>query len=464
MKTRSDVQVDQHIAAMSRRHFLRGVGACVALPAFGSLLTSRALGAVASDPQLATTATGAPLRTAFVFFPNGAIPSRWWPVGGEADFSLSPTLQPLASVRSHIQVLAGLAHANANPGNDGGGDHARGNGVFLTGVRLNKSATDIRAGISIDQVIANHVGHLTRFPSIELCCDATRKASDCDAGYSCAYQYNISWQSPSTPMTPESNPRLAFERLFGAGAHGERAQNSQRRMMDRRSVLDFVMTDARDMQRQLSRKDQEKLDQYLTGIRDVEKRIEKAERFGPNVDPDQATPAGIPAKQAEYVELMYDIMLLAFKTDSTRVATFVLGHDGDNRSFSEIGITEGHHDLSHHQNNPERIEKVAQIDRWYAEQFGRFLARMDSIPDVDGHSLLHNSRIIYGSGNADGNKHTHENLPVLLAGDGGGAFRGGRFVQHASKPLSNLFLNLAETAGVRGLDRFGDSTGKLSDV
>jgi hypothetical protein len=464
MKTKSNVQLEQQIAAMSRRNFLRGVGACVALPAFGSLLTSRVLGAVASNPQLATTATGAPLRTAFVFFPNGAIPSRWWPVGGETGFSLSPTLQPLDSVRSHIQVLAGLAHANANPGNDGGGDHARGNGVFLTGVRLNKSATDIRAGISIDQVIANHVGHLTRFPSIELCCDATRKASDCDSGYSCAYQYNISWQSPTTPMTPESNPRLAFERLFGAGEHGERARNSQRRMMDRKSVLDFVMNDAHDMQRQLSRRDQEKLDQYLTGIRDVEKRIEKAEQFGPNVDPDQATPAGIPAKQAEYVELMYDIMLLAFKTDSTRVATFVLGHDGDNRSFSEIGITEGHHDLSHHQNNPDRIEKVAQIDRWYAEQFGRFLARMDSIPDVDGHSLLHNSRIIYGSGNADGNRHTHENLPVLLAGDGGGAFRGGRFVQHGSKPLSNLFLNLAETAGVRGLDRFGDSTGKLSDV
>ncbi|HMD59996.1 MAG TPA: DUF1552 domain-containing protein, partial [Opitutaceae bacterium] len=382
----------------------------------------------------------------------------------EADFSLSPTLEPLAEVRRLVQVLGGLAHANANPGNDGGGDHARGNSVFLTGVRINKSATDIRAGISIDQMIANRVGHLTRFPSIELCCDSTRKSADCDSGYSCAYQYNISWQSPTTPMTPESNPRLAFERLFGAGEHGERARNAQRRMMDRRSVLDFVMADASSMQRRLARKDQEKLDQYLTGIRDVEKRIEKAERFGPNVDPDQATPAGIPARQVEYVELMYDILLLAFKTDSTRVATFVLGHDGDNRSFSEIGITEGHHDLSHHQNNPERIDKVAQIDRWYAEQFSRFLARMDSIPDVDGHSLLHNSRIVYGSGNADGNRHTHDNLPILFAGAGGGALRAGRFVKHGSKPLSNLFLNLADTAGVTGLERFGDSTGRLSDV
>ena len=463
MKTPAESAIERHNAEMSRRNFLRGIGACVALPAFTSLLSTKMLAATA-DAQLATTATGAPLRTAFVFFPNGAIPSRWWPTDAGSAMNLSPTLQPLDSVRSYVQVLGGLAHANANPGNDGGGDHARGNSVFLTGVRINKSATDIRAGVSIDQVIANHVGHLTRFPSIELCCDATRKASDCDSGYSCAYQYNISWQSPTTPMTPESNPRLAFERLFGAGPHGERAQNAQRQMRDRRSVLDFVMGDAKAMQHRLSLRDQEKLDQYLTGIREVEKRIQKAEKFGPNVDPDEATPSGIPAKQVEYVELMYDIMLLAFKTDSTRVATFVLGHDGDNRSFSEIGITEGHHDLSHHQNNPERIEKVAQIDRWYVEQFARFLARMDSIQDVDGHSLLHNSRIIYGSGNADGNRHTHENLPVLLAGAGGGSFHGGRFVQHGNKPLSNLFLNLAETAGVSGLDRFGDSTGRLSNV
>lgn len=464
MNKAMDPALDKHLAAMSRRHFLRGIGACVALPTFASLLSNKMLGAT-EDIRLATTATGAPLRTAFVFFPNGAIPSRWWPTAGsETAFDLSPTLQPLSAMRSHVQILSGLAHANANSGKDGGGDHARGNGVFLTGVRLNKSATDIRAGISIDQVIANHVGHLTRFPSIELCCDSSRKSADCDSGYSCAYQYNISWQSPTTPMTPESNPRLAFERLFGAGEHGQRAINSQRRMMDRRSVLDFVLTDAHDMQRRLARKDQDKLDQYLTGIRDVEKRIEKAEKFGPNVDPDQATPAGIPAKQVEYVELMYDIMLLAFKTDSTRVATFVLGHDGDNRSFSEIGITEGHHDLSHHQNIPERVEKVATIDKWYAEQFARFLARMDSIQDVDGHSLLHNSRIIYGSGNADGNRHTHENLPLLMAGEGGGAFRAGRFVDHGNRPLSNLFLNLADTAGVTGLDRFGDSTGRLSNV
>jgi hypothetical protein len=235
-------------------------------------------------------------------------------------------------------------------------------------------------------------------------------------------------------------------------------------MMSRRSVLDFVLADAKSMQRTLALSDRQKLDQYLTGIREVEARIQKAEKFGATVDPKVPTPAGIPATRAEYVDLMYDMMLLAFQTDSTRVATYVLGHDGDNRSFAEIGIAEGHHDLSHHQNNAERIDKVAAIDRWYVERFANFLRKMESTPDIDGHSLLHNSRIVYGSGNADGNRHTHENLPLLLAGGGGGLLKPGRFVDHGSKPLSNLFLNLAETAGVTGLERFGDSTGALRNV
>jgi hypothetical protein len=265
-------------------------------------------------------------------------------------------------------------------------------------------------------------------------------------------------------MPPESNPRLVFERIFGAGPHGERAENARHRILNRRSVLDFVLDDAKRMQGRLAQGDQDKLDQYLTGVRDVEARIQHAEKFGPNVDPDRATPSGIPAGHAEYVQLMYDMLLLAFQTDSTRVASFLLGHDGDNRSFSEIGIAEGHHDLSHHQNNPERIEKVATIDRWYSEQFAQFLARMEATPDVDGHSLLHNTRIIYGSGNADGNRHTHEDLPVILAGGGGGLLTPGRFVRHGGQPMSNLFLTLADQIGVGDLERFGDSTGRLGNV
>lgn len=455
--------VSRSLPGLNRRNFLRGLGACVALPALESLAPSKLFAAEAAL-QVATTSTGAPLRTAFVFFPNGAIPSAWWPEGSGSSFAFKETLSPLDAVRKQVQILGGLDHANANPGGDGGGDHARGNAVFLTGVRPNKSATEIRAGISIDQVIAGEIGHLTRFPSLELTCDANRQSSNCDSGYSCAYQYNISWKDQSTPMTPEANPRLVFERLFGAGSHGQRAENQRRRMMDRRSILDFVLEDAKRMKPRLAPRDCEKLDQYLTGVREVEQRIERAEQFGPNEDPNVETPSGIPADHAEYVDLMYDMMLLAFKTDSTRVATFVLGHDGDNRSFSHMGISEGHHDLSHHQNKSDRVEKVARIDRWYVERFAAFLQRLELEKDVDGNSLLHNSRIVYGSGNADGNQHTHENLPVVLAGGGGGALQAGRYINHGSQPMSNLYLSLADQAGVKLRNRFGDSTGPLANI
>lgn len=456
-------ELRQHLQAMSRRHFLRGLGATLAVPTFASLAPTKVL-AAAEALQTATTATGAPLRTAFVMFPNGAIPANWWPTGGMHDFAFKETLQPLDFIRDQVQVMGGLDHVNANPGKDGAGDHARGNGVFLTGVRLNKSATDIRAGVSIDQAMAREIGHLTRFPSLELTCDERRTSKVCDSGYACAYQYNISWKDASTPMTPERDPRLVFERLFGAGDHGQRSANAQQRMADRRSVLDFVMADAKRLNRKLGHEDQEKLDQYLTGVRDVESRIQRAEQFGPTPDPDVPTPEGIPESRSEYVRIMYDLMLLAFKTDSTRVATFVLAHDGDNRSFSEIGINEGHHELSHHQNQEDRVAKVAAIDKWYVEQFADFLRRLDETEDIDGNSLLYNSRIIYGSGNADGNRHTHTDLPVLLAGAGGGVLTPGRYVDHQSQPMSNLFLTLADQMGVKGLDRFGDSTGRLGNV
>ena len=450
-------------AAMNRRNFLRGLGACIALPTLSSLVPNR-VAATIGGPRLATTATGAPLRTGFVFFPNGAIPSRWWPEGGLSDFALNSTMQPLQALRNKIQVLGGLDQRNANAGNDGGGDHARGNAVFLTGVRINKSATDVRAGMSIDQALANRIGHLTRFSSLEMTCDANRRSAGCDSGYACSYVYNVSWKNPTTPMTPEANPRLVFERLFGAGQHGERQANAQLRMKTRKSVLDFVLDDARRMNHRLGLNDRAKMDQYLTSVREIEKRIQHAEQFGPNVDPSVATPMGIPNTQKEYVEVMYDMLALAFQTDSTRVATMIMGHDGDNRSFSEIGITEGHHDLSHHQNNAERVEKVATIDRWYVSQFARFLDKLDSLEDVDGNSVLHNSRILYGSGNADGNRHTHENLPLILAGGGGGQLNPGRYVQHGGTPMCNLFLSLADQAGVTDLTRFGDSTGVLTNV
>ena len=312
--------------------------------------------------------------------------------------------------------------------------------------------------------MARRIGHLTRFPSLELACDSGRKSGACDSGYSCAYQYNLSWSSPTTPMPPESNPRLAFERLFGAGSPGERRANLQRRRQEQRSILDFALEDARSMQRRLGAEDSKKLDQYLTGVREIETRIEKAERFGEVRDPAVETPAGVPTDYAEYVQLMFDMLVLAFQTDSTRVATLMLAHDGSNRSFDHIGISEGHHDLTHHQNRPDWIEKVADIDLWYVRQFARFLEKLQATKDADGNPLLHNSMIVYGSGNADGNRHTHSNLPVVLAGGGGGTLTPGRYVKHGSKPLTNLFLSMADRLGLSDLERFGDSAGRLGDV
>jgi hypothetical protein len=446
----------------SRRLFLRGLGVSLALPAFESL--ARPLLAAEGKTALATTATGAPLRTAFIYFPNGAIPGSWWPTGDESNFKLGPTLAPLEQVRQSINVLRGLDHHCADGNRDGGGDHARANSVFLTGVRLKKSASDIQAGISIDQVLAREVGHTTRFPSLELSSDYNRKSGACDSGYSCAYQYNISWSSAKTPMTPESNPRLVFERLFGTGSHGERAENFQRRQAEQKSVLDFVMDDARGMQRRMGTADTKKLDQYLTGLREIESRIQRAEQFGQSADPDLETPAGIPASYDEHIQLMYDMMALAFQTDSTRVATMLLAHDGSNRPFNDIGISEGHHDLSHHQNRPTWIAKVAAIDLWYVQQFSKFLAKLDSMKDVDGNSVLHNSQIVYGGGNADGNRHTHTNLPIVMAGAAGGTTKPGRFINFKSKPTSNLFLSMADRLGIPSLERFGDSTGRVSQL
>lgn len=455
----------QRHAALTRRSFLRGLGACIALPAFTSLLPGRSLAAIpGAKAGLASTATGAPLRTAFIYFPNGAIQSTWWPKGDGTNFELARTLQPLESVRKHIQILGGLDHLNATAGPDGAGDHARANGTFLTGVRMKKSATNIRAGISIDQVIAQEISHLTRLPSLELTCDAGRNTGACDSGYSCAYQYNVSWSSPTTPMTPEANPRQVFERLFGAGSREERAHELKRRRAEQRSILDFVREDARAMHRRLNAPDKDKLDQYLTGVRELETRIQRAEQLGDPQSPRQEAPAGIPPTYTEHIQLMFDTLALAFQTDSTRVATLLLAHDGSNRSFAEIGVPEGHHDLSHHRNNSEWIQKLSDIDLWYAKQFSRFLERLRDTPDVDGKSLLENSMILYGSGNADGNAHTHHNLPLVLAGGGGGTLTPGRFVKHGAKPTSNLFLSLADRMGVTGLERFGDSTGRLANV
>ncbi len=456
----------ESFASLNRRHFLRGLGACLALPTFESVRPFAALAAEAKAvSKLATTASGAPLRMAFVYFPNGAIQKNWWPGGAGKDFQLARTMEPLAKMKHQLQVFGGLDHVNATPGPDGAGDHARASGTFLTGVRVKKTAgADIHAGISIDQVVANQIGHLTRFPSLELTTDAVRKSGNCDSGYSCAYQYNLAWRSPTQPVAPEPNPRLLFERMFGAGARGERGKSLALRQQQQRSILDFVLDDARSLQRNMTARDKDKLEEYLTSVREIETRIEKSERFGAPADPAQDTPAGIPPRYDDYIQVMFDLMVLAFQTDTTRIGTFLLANEGSNRTFPELEIPEGHHFLTHHQGKQEMIDKVADIDLWYMKQFAKFIEKMEHTKDVDGKSLLDNSMIVYGSGHSDANRHTHVNLPVILAGGGGGTLTPGRFAKAGDNPMSNMLLSMADRMGAKGVERLGDSSGRFDAI
>jgi hypothetical protein len=397
---------------------------------------------------------------AFVTIPNGVNQDNWWPKGNGADFELGPTMQSLAALKDKIQIVSGLDHINATAGKDGAGDHARANATLLTGCRARKtSGADIRLGVSIDQVAAQHIGHLTRFPSLELTCDAVRTSGGCDSGYSCAYQFNVSWRSPTTPVPPEPNPRHVFERLFGGGPPEERRKNFELRQQRQRSILDFVREDALSLQRQLGGQDERKLEEYLTSVRELERRIEQAEQFGNLPNPEMPTPRGIPPKVEEHIRLMYDMLHLAFQTDSTRIATLIMGHDGSNRSFPDIGVSQGHHDLSHHQGRQDNLEKIARIDAHYMSLFAEFLQKLSETDDVDGQSLLDNSMIVYAGGNADGNRHSHTNLPIVLAGGGGGALQTGRYHKVRSMPMSNLFVEMLEHLGIDGVRQFGDSNG-----
>ncbi len=447
----------------SRRGFLRGIGVSVALPALESL--QPLLAAVPGARGVATTASGAPLRMAYLYIPNGVNMELWRPQGTASNFKLGETFKAMESHREDIQIFTGFEQKNAKAGNDGAGDHARGVATFLTSARARKTAgSDIKLGISADQVAAQSVQNLTRLSSLELSADGVRKSGQCDSGYSCAYQFNLSWRSENQPMTPESSPRAVFERLFGKGSSKERANSLNRRYASKKSVIDFVQEDAKALQRYLGRNDRHKIDEYLTGVREIERQIEKAEALGLPADPGVPEPKENPGSYKEQLRLMLDMMVLAFKTDSTRISTFLMAHDGSNRSFQEIGVSDGHHNLSHHQRKPDNLQKIAKIDKFYIEQLAYFLDQLKATKDVDGKSLLHNSMIVYGGCISDGNRHNHDDLPVVVAGNAGGAFTPGRHVDLGENvPLSNLYLRMLNEFGVNAKS-FGDSTGALRKI
>jgi hypothetical protein len=401
-----------------------------------------------------------PVRLAFVYVPNGIVMSDWTPGEAGRGFSFTRLLKPLEPFRDDLLVLSGLAHHNANELGDGPGDHARAAACFLTGVHPKKTAgADIKNGVSADQIAAGAVGQQTRLASLELGCEESRTVGNCDSGYSCAYTNSISWRAEATPMPPETNPRLAFERLFGDDDALD-PEARARRAAERRSVLDLVADRSRSLMTELGAADRRKLDEYLHAVREIERQIERAERDERRVEPPIEKPAGIPETFAQYLKLMFDLQAIAFQTDLTRVGTLMVGREGSLQSYPEIGVPDPHHPLTHHQGNAEWIEQVARINAHHLELFAHFVARLKATPDGDG-TLLDHSMVVYGSAIADGNKHTHEDLPVLLAGRGGGGFRTGRHVVYAKPtPMTNLYLALLDRMGVHP-ESIGDSTGRL---
>jgi hypothetical protein len=443
---------------LPRRTFLKGLGTAIALPVLESMMPGLAVASSA-----ASAAKPLPKRMAFVYVPNGVNMADWTPKSVGSDFQLPPTLEPLQAHQKDLLVLSGLAHDTGRAYADGAGDHARASATFLTGCRARKTpGADIKVGVSVDQIAAGKIGNLTRLPSIELGTDKARLAGNCDSGYSCAYSFNISWKGEATPMPPEVDPRLVFDRLFGNGQSGEMAEARIKRDRYKKSILDFALDDARKLKSDLGYTDRRKLDEYLTAVRELEQRIERANSFAATL-PDYNRPTGVPKAYEDHLKLMFDLLALAFQTDTTRISTFIMAHDGSNRQYPFIGVRDGHHDLSHHQNDEEKLAKIAKINRFHTTQFAYFLEKLKSIREGDG-TLLDNCMIVYGSGLGDGNRHNHDNLPVLVAGKGGGTIQTGRHVRLAKEtPMTNLFMSMLDRVGAP-VDRIGDSTGLLPQL
>ena len=441
---------------LPRRTFLRGLGTAIALPMLDAM--SPALAAPAR------TAGKAPTRLAFTYIPQGAIMEHWTPTGTGAGFEFTRILKSLEPFRDQTLVLSGLADHNGNALGDGGGDHARAGASFLTGVHPKKtSGSDIQAGISADQIAARAIGSKTRFPSIELGLEDMRTVGNCDSGYSCAYTNSISWRGPSSPMPPENNPRQVFERLFGAEDLSLDPAERGRVAKYRKSILDMVREDTRKITNTLGSSDRRKMDEYLYAVREIEKRIESAEKDEQQIVPGIEKPAGIPVTFGEYAKLMFDLQVIAFQADLTRVTTMMLGREGSIRTYGEIGIPDPHHPLSHHRNNAEWMEKLARINTYHVENFAYFVNKLNTTQDGDG-TLLDHSMLVYGSGIADSNRHTHEDLPMLLLGRGDGSLKPGRHIVYPKDtPVTNLFLTLLDRMGVQP-ESIGDSTGKIEHL
>ena len=436
--------------ALPRRLFLRGMGAAVALPLLDAM--------VPSLTAQSRTAASPVRRLGFVYVPMGSDLPRWTPPGGGGALTeLSATLSPLAPVMKHITVVSNMELKNAYPGT-----HATSNAAFLSAAKAKwTESSDYYLGTTVDQIAAKQMGQETQLPSLELSMDLMDMVGQCDNGYACVYQNNLSWSSPTTPLPSEAHPRVVFERLFGEG--GSSAE--RRAALGRRaSLLDWVREDIARLQRQLGAADRTKVNQYLDTVREVERRIQKAEsQTVDNPLPDLDRPVGVPADYADHAKLMFDLQVLALQGDITRVITFQLARETSNRTYPEIGVADAHHPLTHNGGDPEKLAKVAKINQFHVSLFAYFLERLASVSDGDG-TLLDHSLLLYGSGMGNPNIHDHVNLPIIVAGGGAGKARGGRHIKYAEPtPMANLHLTLLDAVGVR-LDSFADSTGKIDTL
>ncbi|MFM8283387.1 MAG: DUF1552 domain-containing protein [Planctomycetaceae bacterium] len=437
---------------LSRRTVLRGLGTSLALPLLDCMRPASAFASGAA----------APVRMAFLYVPNGVHMQDWTPAATGEDFPLSCILEPLADLRGKFSIHTGLAHDKAKANGDGPGDHARALATFLTGSQARKTAgADIRAGVSVDQLAAHHLGRRTRFPSLEIGTEGGGQSGSCDSGYSCVYSANIAWRSDTQSVPKESDPRLIFERLFADGRPGETAEARARREKHELSILDFVTDEAKSLERRVGGADKRKLDEYFSAVREVERRIEAARSDASGTALGMARPDGVPESYQDHLRLLADLLVLAFQTDATRVSTFVFANEGSNRSYAFMGVPEGHHDLSHHGNDAAKQDKIRRINYFHVEQLAYLLRRLEAVQEGEG-SLLDNSLLLYGSGIGDGNRHNHNDLPILLAGRAGGAVTQGRHVVHdTDTPLTNLFLGMLDSVGCHA-ERLGDSTGRIT--
>ncbi len=437
--------------ALPRRTFLRGMGTALALPLLDAMIPSM-------TALAATSAAPANLRRlGFVYIPMGCDATRWTPPGADSLDELSPILSPLANVRGHVAAISNLELRNAYPGT-----HATSNAAFLSAARAKLTeSTDYRLGTTVDQIAARGIGRETRLPSLELSMDLLSTVGQCDNGYACVYQNNLSWSSPTTPLPSEAHPRIVFERLFGEGGSADDRRAALRK---RASLLDSVVEEIGRLNRRLGPSDRERVGQYLDSLREVERRIQKAEAAAKDDElPDLDRPVGVPASYADHARLMFDLQALAFQGDVTRVVTFQLARETSGRTYPEIGVPDAHHPLTHHGDDPAKIARMAKINQFHVSLFAEFLEKLKATPEGGG-SLLDHALYLYGSGMGNPNIHDHGNLPILVAGGAAGGMRGGRHIRYDQPtPLANLHLTLLDKVGVH-LDSFADSQGKVDDL